>query len=490
MRKRWNGLGMVGLAAAYFAFYVPYSALANALARGLLSPDGRRLPGLTLLPAVALGTLLGVSLFLGLSGWWRYARPLQAFGRSLRAPGPETIHAALWHAAIIGATTLNYSFEGVSILFMLLLMRGGVLVLSPILDTVRRRLVEPSSWIALALSLAAVALALADVENYSLSLAAVLSLAAYLSGYVGRLQIMERTAKSRDLELNRRYFVEEQMASAPWLILLLGLGAAAGPDAVAQPLRYGFSAFLATPAALAAFGVGLLYAGLSVFGSLIYVDHREYTFCVPVNRAASLLAGIVATYGLMFLAGLPAPSPLQLSAGALVLTALLVLARAPGGAPVPAPGGSGRRLFLFVCSGNTCRSPMAEAIARTELAMRFRGRPSFEVTSAGLSTRPGTPMTPEAEVALCDLGVSAGRHRTRPLTGELVERAEAVFCMTAEQRREVLRRFPEAAGRIWCLDPDGDIPDPIGSTLEAYGACARRIRELVRRRLDERLAEA
>ncbi|HEX9945153.1 MAG TPA: hypothetical protein VGG03_24345 [Thermoanaerobaculia bacterium] len=491
-RTRWFGTGMASLALAYFAFYAPYSALANALARGALSPDGQRIPGLLLLPAATLGTLLGVALFLGLSGWLRHARRRRLAGVEVPFPGTEVLTAAFWHAVVIGATTLNYTFPGVSILFVLLLMRGGVLVLSPIVDALRRRTVQRSSWVALGLSLAAVTVALSDVDHYRLSLGAALSLAAYLTGYAVRFHVMAGAAKSHDPEVNRRFFVEEQMASSPFLMALLAVGALAAPGAVAGGLRQGFTSFLLTPLALPALLVGVLYAGLSFFGSLIYVHHREFTFCVPFNRAASLLAGVVATYGLSFLIGLPPPSAMQLTAAGLVLLALAVLTRPElvERRLATAPGASGGRLFLFVCSGNTCRSPMAEAIARAELAQRFGRRSPLAVTSAGLAPEPGAGMTREAEVALREIGVEPGRHRARPLTPELVERAEAVYCMTAAQREAVLRKVPAAAGKTWCLDPEGDVPDPIGSAPEVYLGCARRLRGLVQWRLDESLAGA
>ena len=485
----WGAVGMGSLALGYFLFYAPYSALAKVLSQGRFPGARGPVSGLEILPVTALGTVVGVGLFLGLSGWWRHARRRRVLGAELPWAGRETLAAAFWHAIIIGTTTLNYTFAGVSILFMLLLLRGGVLILSPLVDTARGREVRRSSWIDLGLSLAAVAVALADVDHYDLSLAAALSLVAYLGGYVGRFSIMERQAKSGDPEVNRRYFVEEQMASSPWLVVLLAAAALLAPGEAGHELRRGFSSFAATPAALPAFLIGLLYAGLSAFGSLIYVDRREYTHCVPLNRCASLLAGVAASYALTLLIGLSPPSLPQLAAGGLVVIALLVLSLpAPAsGTARPEPGG---RLFLFVCSGNTCRSPMAEAIARAELAARFGRRPPLQVLSAGLSVRDGAPMTAEAEVALRSLAVEPGRHRARPLTPELVQRAEAVYCMTASQREAVLSMLPEAAGKTACVDPEGDVPDPIGSALAAYESCAKRLRELVRCRLDERLAEA
>lgn len=484
---------MLGLAIGYFAFYVPYSGLANTLARGLLPGVGKPASGLQLLPAVALGVIAGVALFLTFSGWWRHARRRPVLGPRvpvrLPAPGREVLLASFFHALIIGATALNYSFEGISILFVLLLMRGGVLVLSPVVDTLRRRNVQPASWAALGLSLSAVILALSDVDNYVLTLGAVLSLSAYFTGYIGRFQIMAKEAKAQGLAANRRYFVEEQMLSAPLLLAVLLAAAILAPGAEGEALRHGFTGFLGTTAALVAFAIGLLYAGLSAFGSLIYVDPQEYTYCVPVNRGSSLWAGVVASYGLTVLLGLRPPSPLQLTAAGLVTIALAVLVR-PDWLENRLAGSGSKRLFLFVCSGNTCRSPMAVAIARAELAARFGRRSPARVLSAGLTVRLGAPMTSEAEVALCEIGVAPGRHRARRLEPGLVERAEAIFCMTAAQREAVLQAWPAAAGKILCIDPGGDIPDPIGSSLEVYIGCAERLRELIRRRFEGLFAGA
>ena len=144
------------------------------------------------------------------------------------------------------------------------------------------------------------------------------------------------------------------------------------------------------------------------------------------------------------------------------------------------PEASPRRLFLFVCGGNTCRSPMAAAIARAAAAGQ-----ALEILSAGVAVVAGTPMSTQAEVALRALGVPAGRHRARPLTSELVERAEAIYCMTRGQREAVLALVPAAAAKTACLDPQGDVPDPIGQPLAAYLACARRLRSAVQARLGE-----
>lgn len=483
LHARRGEMGLLALGVGYFAFYLPYCALAKALSAGLVTPlHGSPVPGFELLPAVALGSLLAMPFFVLGSGRWRDARRRDWRGREVPWIGRETLISAFWVAVIIGTTTLNFTFKGVSIVLVLLLMRGGILILSPVVDKIRRRPVAWYSWAALAVSLAAVWVALTDVNNYRLTWLAALSLAAYLAGYLARFEIMSRHAKSPEARRNRRYFIEEHMAATPILVALLAIAALIGHGEILLQLRAGFTSFLATPAALPAFLAGVFYEGLFVFTSLIFLDRREYTYCVPVHCSSSLLAGMAASFALSMLYGQAAPSQAQYLAAGLVLVAILLLARPAWHARHSAASAPAmrRRLFLFVCGGNTCRSPMAVAVARAEA-----GGLAVEIASAGTAAVAGLPMTAEARVALRTLGVPAGRHRSRPLTRELAEQAEAIFCMTRGQREAVLALVPDAAVRTICLDPDGDIPDPIGQPLAAYLACARRLQPLVRARLRE-----
>src|SRR5262249_43610115 len=136
------------------------------------------------------------------------------------------------------------------------------------------------------------------------------------------------------------------------------------------------------------------------------------------------------------------------------------------------------RNVLLVCSGNTCRSPMAEVLLRRMLAKKRGVAPEallengFFVHSAGVSAVPGIRPTPEAEGLAASLGLDLRGHRARLLTPEVVRAADDIFAMTAQHRRDVLALAPEAAERVQMLDPEGrDVRDPIGGTLETYRAC-------------------
>jgi protein-tyrosine-phosphatase len=484
-RTRWWVFGgMLGLGIGYFLWYTPYSALAKALSGGLLSSTHGPVGGLILLPASALGQLVVMPITLALMGWWKYSRRREFGGLRVPFPGRETAMSAFWMALIVGTTTLNFTFPGVSILLVLVLMRVETLIISPSIDLLRSRKIHWYSAVALGLCGLSAAVALADVKHYVLTVGAVASLLVYMGAYTNRFLIMSHHAKSADVATDRRYFVEEHMTTPVLLVAILAIPALLAPG----PLREGFTTFLTTPAAIPALLIGVFYEGLFVFTSLIFLDRREYSFCMPVHVCASLLAGVAASFALKLMFNAPAPSVAQLVAGLCVIVAALMLswpslrARfAPATASVAAPD---RRLLLFVCAGNTVRSPMAAAITRMELtALGHDG--AWQVESAGTAViKPGGAIAPLAVKALRELKIPVPRHESRALTPSLIAQAHTIYCMTATHRDAVLALVPDAADRTIVLDPDGSLPDPHGQQTALYRQCADQLRILITQRIN------
>jgi drug/metabolite transporter (DMT)-like permease len=309
----------------YFACYVPYSALVKAMSDGLIDGVPRQ-AGLALLPWSNVAAFLTSILFISAMGWWKHAGRRRILGRDLPFPSRYTALSGLGSSAVIMTTTLAYTFQGTSIVFMMLLLRGGLLVLAPLVDLLSGRHVRALSWLALGLSLGSLLVAFfGSGGDTKVTLTAIIDVAIYLAAYFIRLRFMSRLAKSSDPDHAKRYFVEEQLVATPALVLLLIVMALVAPANIAVPLQSGWTGEAGATGILLTVLVGILSQGTGIFGGLILLDRRENSFCVPVNRASSMLAGLIATLLLAALFGKKMPPTSEFVGAALVVGAILVL---------------------------------------------------------------------------------------------------------------------------------------------------------------------
>lgn len=148
-------------------------------------------------------------------------------------------------------------------------------------------------------------------------------------------------------------------------------------------------------------------------------------------------------------------------------------------------------VIVFVCSGNTCRSPMAAGLA-TRILSETLHIPIAElpnahvlVRSAGVHAARGMPAAPEAVKIAGEMGADIHQHRSVPLTDDLLRRADMIYTMTQAHRDEIISHAPLMAEKTFTLDPDGDIEDPIGKGEQVYRRTAQRIEKLIRNRVAE-----
>lgn len=126
--------------------------------------------------------------------------------------------------------------------------------------------------------------------------------------------------------------------------------------------------------------------------------------------------------------------------------------------------------LLFVCTGNTCRSPMAERLMRH----LCRGVPGWSFSSAGLFALDGAPASEEAVKVLREKDLDLSDHRSRMLTPEMLEAADRVVPMTRSHRGLIVEAHPAAAEKTRTLhsfritEPEADVMDPFGGTLDTY----------------------
>lgn len=136
-------------------------------------------------------------------------------------------------------------------------------------------------------------------------------------------------------------------------------------------------------------------------------------------------------------------------------------------------------LIVFVCTGNVCRSPMAEYLLRARPDIG----PAWDVCSAGLAATFGVPASHEAVDVMHEKGIDISAHSSRPLSGELVAAATVVVIMTQDHQRMMDMFHPDAVDKVWLLksfDADAsqmDLRDPIGMSRDVYRAIRNEIEQ-------------
>lgn len=142
------------------------------------------------------------------------------------------------------------------------------------------------------------------------------------------------------------------------------------------------------------------------------------------------------------------------------------------------------RTMLFVCTGNTCRSPMAAAIARHLIGELPADGIATRVESAGTAAGFGMEATPEGVTALRAMGIDPMPHRSAPVTRDMLRGADVVFGLTRGHVETLRRLDPTLGDRLRLLDPDGaDVLDPIGGPQSLYDSTAASLRAMIERRL-------
>lgn len=149
--------------------------------------------------------------------------------------------------------------------------------------------------------------------------------------------------------------------------------------------------------------------------------------------------------------------------------------------------------ILFVCTGNTCRSPMAEALCRKYFANKLncgldqiqdRG---YTVASAGVAAFDGMPASSHALDVCREKQTPLASHRSTTLTESMIRQADLIFGMTAGHVQAVVDAVPQAGDRCFLLDPAGEISDPVGLDIDTYRACAEQIERCLSERINELL---
>lgn len=328
--KSWSRFPLELIVLAYLLLYLPYFVLVRWLALNPSEALGRPMTGLEILPASQILSGIATAAFVWIAGWWRHAHQRRVGRLSVVVPTWWTFLSGLCTALVLVTVPLSVTFPGVSIPFIQLLMRGDVLVIAPLVDIAAGRKVRWYSWSALLLVLIGLAVTIKTRGGLRLPPLAILTIVLYTIGYFGRLAVMTRIGKTGSEDDVKRYFVEEKLVGIPAAIAILAIlpllplgGHQAGE------LYFGFIGVWTSGQIVWLALISALLFAVSVVAAIILLDPHENTYCVPLERSASILAGVGAAFVLAWLFGKPPPTGPELIGAALLVAAIVLLSLGP-----------------------------------------------------------------------------------------------------------------------------------------------------------------
>jgi hypothetical protein len=313
----------------YFLSYVPNIVVTKLVTSTPHPGFGRALTGLETLPSTLIMSLVLTYLFIWLSGWHRDANATTIAGKRIPIPTKYTLLSGFGTALVLFTVPLSFTFKGVSIPYIQLLMRGDILIIAPLVDLMFGRRVRWWSWVALVMVGISLVFVIERRGELGLPPLAIATIILYTLGYFVRLAVMTRVSKSGDPASIRKYFVEEKMIALPLSVLALGALSLSGLGSQAGQLEFGFVQVWSDPVIMQLALIAVLLTIISVFAAIILLDARENSYCVPLERSASLLAGVMAAYVLALGWGLAYPTTPEVIGAMILVAAIVLLSLAP-----------------------------------------------------------------------------------------------------------------------------------------------------------------